>query len=70
MYNTKYTNGPALRNRYVHGSFPDPGNESLHRNNYYRLRILLVLERLKIEDDLIKQKMVAKSRNDAFVKTK
>ena len=70
MYNTKYTNGPALRNRYVHGSFPDPENESIHRNNYYRLLILLVLELLKIEDDLIKQKMVAKSRNDAFVKTK
>lgn len=55
MYNTKYTNGPALRNRYVHGSHADPSKDNVHRNAYYRLLILLVLELLKIEDDLIIQ---------------
>ena len=60
MYNTKYTNGPALRNRYAHGSFANPEKENIHRNNYNRLLILLVLELLKIEDDLINQQMFAK----------
>ena len=62
MYNAKYTNGPALRNRYSHGSYADPENDNVHRNNYNRLLILLVLELLKIEDDLfIKQQMLDKS---------
>lgn len=55
MYSSKYTNGPALRNRYVHGSHAAPDKENIHRNNYYRLLILLILELLKIEDDLIVQ---------------
>ena len=62
MYNTKYTNGPALRNRYTHGSFADPEKDSIHRNNYYRLLILLILELLKIEEDLINQQMITKSK--------
>ncbi len=62
MYNTKYTNGPALRNRYAHGSFADPEKDSIHRNNYNRLLILLALELLKIEEDLINQQMAAKSK--------
>lgn len=52
LYNTKYTNGPALRNRYVHGSNADASKENVHRYAYYRLLILLILELLKIEDDL------------------
>lgn len=55
LYNSKYTNGPALRNRYVHGSHAAPDKENIHRNNYYRMLILLILELLKIEDDLIVQ---------------
>lgn len=60
MYNTKYTNGPALRNRYVHGSHADPSKENVHRNAYYRLLILLILELLKIENDLIVRQMASK----------
>lgn len=60
MYNTKYTNGPALRNRYVHGSHADPSKENVHRNAYYRLLILLILELLKIENDLIVQQLAKK----------
>ena len=67
MYNTKYTNGPALRNRYAHGSFADPEKDNIHRNNYNRLLILLVLELLKIEDDLINQQMVAKSKEQTEI---
>lgn len=65
MYNTKYTNGPALRNRYAHGSFADPEKDNIHRNNYNRLLILLVLELLKIEDDLINRQMLAKSKEQS-----
>lgn len=67
MYNTKYTNGPALRNRYAHGSFADPEKNNIHRNNYNRLLILLILELLKIEDDLINQQMVAKSKEQTEI---
>lgn len=62
MYNTKYTNGPALRNRYAHGSFADPKKVNIHRNNYNRLLILLVLELLKIEEDLVNHQMVSSAK--------
>ena len=52
MYNSKFTNGPALRNCYVHGSNRSLGNEEAHKRAYFRLLILMILELLKIEDDL------------------
>ena len=61
LNNSKYTNGPALRNRYVHGNNAAPDKENIHRNNYYRLLILLILELLKIEDDLIVQQLLRDS---------
>lgn len=57
MYNSKYTNSRALRNRYVHGSNVDAEKEDVHKNAYYRLLILLILELLKIEDDLIQRQV-------------
>jgi len=53
LYNSKYTNSRALRNRYLHGSHVDADKVEVHRNAYNRLLILLILELLKIEDDLI-----------------
>ena len=53
LYNSKYTNSLALRNHYVHGSHVDAEQESVHRNAYNRLLILLILELLKIEEDLM-----------------
>jgi len=53
LYNSKYTNNPALRNRYVHGKHVDAEKENVHRIAYNRLLILLILELLKIEEDLI-----------------
>lgn len=55
MYNTPYTNGPALRNRYVHGTSGGSNMDYKHRSAYNRLLILLILELLKIEDDLIQR---------------
>lgn len=52
LYNTKYTNGPALRNHYAHGSHANASKENVHHCAYNRLLILLILELLKIEDDL------------------
>ncbi len=57
MYNTPYTNGPALRNRYLHGNSGSPTQDYKHRSAYNRLLILLILELLKIEDDLIQRQM-------------
>lgn len=50
---SKYTNSRALRNHYVHGSNASAAKEQMHRAAYYRLLILLILELLKIEDDLV-----------------
>lgn len=58
LYNTKYTNGPALRNRYAHGSHANPSEIIAHQYAYNRFLLLLILELLKIEDDLIVQNRV------------
>lgn len=58
MYNSTYTNGPALRNRYVHGTHVNPTQEHVHRAAYVRLLVLLILELLKIEDDLIRKRIL------------
>lgn len=66
LYNSKYTNSRALRNRYVHGSHVDADKVDVHCSAYNRLLILLTLELLKIEDDLINrdlQKNEARSKN-------
>ena len=52
MYNTRYTNGPALRNKYTHGSNSCSSSEQRHRESYYRLLVLVILELLKIDEDL------------------
>ena len=58
MYNTSYTNGPALRNRYMHGTHVNPTQEHVHRAAYARLLVLLILELLKIEDDLMRKNLL------------
>ena len=58
MYNNPFTNGPALRNRYVHGTHVNPAQEHVHKASYYRLLVLLILELLKIEYDLMQKKLL------------
>lgn len=72
MYNSPYTNGPALRNRYVHGTSGSPNQDYKHRSAYNRLLILLILELLKIEDDLIQRQSsetekVNEHKGDSFL---
>lgn len=51
LNNELFTNGPALRNHYVHGDMAYYDGNA-HKNNYYRILILLVLLLIKIEEDL------------------
>ncbi len=62
MYNTRYTNGPALRNRYSHGSNSSSASEQTQRKAYYRLLVLLILELLKIEEDLVYRAALLKAQ--------
>lgn len=51
--NEKFTNGPALRNKYIHGAIGRADDAEKHKNSYFRLLSLFMLLLLKIEDDLI-----------------
>lgn len=51
LNNEKFTNGPALRNRYMHGA--TIGNSEVqHQAAYYRILNLFILLTIKIYDDL------------------
>lgn len=68
--NEKYTNGPALRNKYIHGTIGRADDVEKHKNSYYRLLSLFMLLLLKIEDDLItrdnqKKKEITTSPNQS-----
>lgn len=52
LNNERFTNGPALRNKYAHGVNGN-NNEKEHQHDYYRLLNLLILLLLKIESDLV-----------------
>lgn len=50
---SKFTNGLDLRNKYLHGSQPKQGtDESLHKTNYYRILMLMLILTIKINDEL------------------
>lgn len=51
LNNNKYTNGPAIRNQYAHGTIPVGDDVQVHTQNYYILLMLLILLLLKIEDE-------------------
>lgn len=49
----KFTNGYNLRNNYLHGTQQKQGTDSdLHKVNYYRLLILVVLIVIKINEEM------------------
>lgn len=51
LNNSKYTNGPSIRNQYAHGAIPVGDDVQVHAKNYYLLLMLLILLLLKIEDE-------------------
>lgn len=50
--NSKFTNGPALRNHYAHGSNPPADDENTHMEAYLVFLRLLTIIIIKIYDDL------------------
>lgn len=46
-----YSNGPDLRNHYLHGSNPSASQVATHANNYYRAMSLLLCLVVKMNDD-------------------
>lgn len=51
LNNEKFTNGPAIRNNYAHGTTLSY-SENKHLANYSRLQFLFVMLLLKIAEDL------------------
>lgn len=59
LNNEKYTNGPAIRNNYAHGTTPSYSEEK-HKKNYFQLLVLFVLLLLKISEDLDMKRYLGK----------
>lgn len=60
LNNEKFTNGPALRNRYLHGAAMGD-SEAEHRRAYFRILNLIILLTLKIFEDLSLKKALSKT---------
>lgn len=56
LNNEKFTNGPAIRNNYAHGTTPSYSEEK-HKKNYFQLLVLLLL---KISEDLDMKRYLGK----------
>lgn len=62
--NSNFTNGPALRNHYAHGSSPPADDENKHMEVYLIFLRLLTIIIIKIYDDLwLARKAVALKNN-------
>lgn len=59
LNNEKFTNGPAIRNNYAHGTTPSYSEEK-HLHNYLQLLVLFVLLLLKISEDLDMKRFMGK----------
>lgn len=59
LNNEKFTNGPALRNKYMHGAMTG-NSEKQHQAAYYRLLNLFILLTIKIYEDLRLRQMLNK----------
>lgn len=59
LNNEKFTNGPAIRNNYAHGTTPSYSEEK-HLHNYLQLLVLFVLLILKISEDLDMKRYLGK----------
>ena len=59
LNNEKFTNGPAIRNKYAHGTTPSYSEEK-HKKNYFQVLVLFVLLLLKISEDLDMKRYLGK----------
>lgn len=59
LNNEKFTNGPAIRNNYAHGTTPSY-SENKHKHNYLQLLVLFIMLLLKISEDLDMKRYLGK----------
>ena len=59
LNNEKFTNGPAIRNNYAHGTTPSYSEEK-HLHNYLQILVLFILLLLKISEDLDMKRYLGK----------
>lgn len=59
LNNEKFTNGPAIRNNYAHGTTPSY-SEDKHKYNYLQLLVLFIMLLLKISEDLDMKRVLGK----------
>lgn len=59
LNNEKFTNGPAIRNNYAHGTTPSYSKDK-HKSNYLHLLVLFILLLLKISEDLDMKRYLGK----------
>lgn len=59
LNNEKFTNGPAIRNNYAHGTTPSY-SEKKHLQNYLQLLVLFIMLLLKISEDLDMKRYLGK----------
>lgn len=67
LNNEKFTNGPAIRNNYAHGTTPSY-SENKHLANYSRLQFLFVMLLLKIAEDLDLKRKFGKDESSLYIK--
>ena len=59
LNNEKFTNGPAIRNNYAHGTTPSYSEEK-HLHNYLQILVLFIMLLLKISEDLDMKRFLGK----------
>lgn len=59
LNNEKFTNGPAIRNNYAHGTTPSYSDKK-HLQNYLQLLVLFIMLLLKISEDLDMKRYLGK----------
>lgn len=63
LNNEKFTNGPAIRNNYAHGTTPSYSEEK-HLHNYLQILVLFIMLLLKISEDLDMKRFLDNNRFD------
>lgn len=58
LKNDKFTNGPALRNKYVHDQYVEETDSNTMRGEYSHLLLIIALLLYKIEDDLHMERVI------------
>lgn len=63
LKNDKFTNGPALRNKYLHDQVVEKKNENSLDGEYNQILLIITLILFKIEDDLYIEKRIVESES-------